>query len=137
MTCLTLAHTRRSSAGSLASTFQKLLIQSTARVFMMSSYTAFTSALASGYSISFINATVSSIDAGPYRNRCGHCAGWAAGRRAVAGCSAAPPAAVSPAARHAVSQHRLRPRARHDGGGGGGAGTPLLRPPDTPAAGDP
>ena len=37
ITCFTFCQTRRSSAGSFASAFQKLLIQSTPRVFMMSS----------------------------------------------------------------------------------------------------
>src|SRR6267378_538136 len=45
----------------LASAFQKLLTQSTPRVCMMSSYTAFTSALASEYSISVTSDTLPSI----------------------------------------------------------------------------
>src|SRR5256884_5960962 len=46
-----LAHTRRSVAGSCASTFQKLFTQSVLRVAMMSPYTARTSADAFAYSI--------------------------------------------------------------------------------------
>src|SRR5580700_2086270 len=51
MICLMLSHVRRSVAGSCASAFQKLLIQSVWRVAMISSYTAPTSGLASAYSI--------------------------------------------------------------------------------------
>ena len=43
MICLMLSQVRRSVAGSCASAFQKLLIQSVSRVAMMSSYTARTS----------------------------------------------------------------------------------------------
>src|SRR5215469_696635 len=52
ITCLMLSQVRRSVAGSFASAFQKLLIQSVRRVAMMSSYTARISGLASSYSIS-------------------------------------------------------------------------------------
>src|ERR1700756_332480 len=51
MICLMLSQVRLSVAGSCAMAFQKLLIQSTLRVAMMSSYTARTSGLASLYSI--------------------------------------------------------------------------------------
>src|ERR1022692_1539800 len=51
MTSLMFAQTRRKAAGSCASTFQKLLIQSVLRVAIISSYTARTSGLASAYSI--------------------------------------------------------------------------------------
>src|SRR5256885_3065267 len=52
---------RLSCAGSFASAFQKLLTQSTPRVRMMSSYTAFTSALASAYSMSVTSDTLPSM----------------------------------------------------------------------------
>src|SRR5947208_3919353 len=52
MTSLTLSQVRRRVAGSLASPFQKLLIQSTFRVLRMSSNTARTSGLAALSSIS-------------------------------------------------------------------------------------
>src|SRR5579863_1998816 len=52
MISLMLRQVLRSVAGSWASAFQKLLIQSVLRVVMMSSYTARTSGLASWYSIS-------------------------------------------------------------------------------------
>src|SRR2546422_9561573 len=55
---------RLSCAGSFASAFQKLLTQSTPRVRMMSSYTAFTSALASAYSISVTSDMLPSIGFG-------------------------------------------------------------------------
>src|SRR5271157_1300903 len=52
MICLMSCQVRFNSAGSFASAFQKLLIQSVLRVAMMSSYTARTSGPASLYSIS-------------------------------------------------------------------------------------
>src|SRR3954451_20968659 len=61
MTSFTLRHMRSRFAGSLASTSQKLLIQSTPRVFMMSSYTAFTRGGASLYSMGRTRGTVSSL----------------------------------------------------------------------------
>src|SRR5215467_9162732 len=51
MICLIDSHVRFRVMGSCANAFQKLLIQSTFRVAMMSSYTARTSGLASLYSI--------------------------------------------------------------------------------------
>src|SRR6267143_1242351 len=59
---------RLSCAGSFASAFQKLLTQSTPRVRMMSSYTAFTSALASEYSMSVTSDTLPSIGFGYINN---------------------------------------------------------------------
>src|SRR2546429_3818721 len=56
-----LSQMRLSCAGSCASAFQKLLTQSTPRVRMMSSYTAFTSALASAYSMSVTSDTLPSM----------------------------------------------------------------------------
>src|SRR5947209_15424620 len=51
MICLMSSQVRFSVAGSWASAFQKLLIQSVLRVAMMSSYTARTSGPASAYSM--------------------------------------------------------------------------------------
>src|SRR2546426_12570133 len=51
MICLRLSQVRLSKAGSCAMAFQKLLIQSTLRVAMMSSYMARTSGEASWYSM--------------------------------------------------------------------------------------
>src|SRR2546428_2645954 len=59
---------RLSCAGSFASAFQKLLTQSTPRVRMMSSYTAFTSALASAYSMSVTSDTLPSMRFGYISN---------------------------------------------------------------------
>src|SRR5258706_3394347 len=62
MICLMLSHVRFSVAGSCAMAFQKLLIQSTFRVAMISSYTARTSGLASWYSISLKVAIASPLN---------------------------------------------------------------------------
>src|SRR5205807_10185493 len=59
---------RLSCTGSFASAFQKLLTQSTPRVRMMSSYTAFTSALASAYSMSVTSDTLPSMRFGYISN---------------------------------------------------------------------
>src|SRR5947208_200756 len=59
---------RLSCAGSFASAFQKLLTQSTPRVRMMSSYTAFTSVLASAYSMSVTSNTLPSMRFGYINN---------------------------------------------------------------------
>src|SRR6185295_17040072 len=67
MISLMLSHVRLSVAGSCASAFQKLLIQSVLRVAMMSSNTARTSGPASAYSIS---RTV--VMLGPSGNRMAH-----------------------------------------------------------------